>query len=208
MPFGLANAPATFQSYINQAMSDLLDTCCVVYLDDIVIYSDSAEEHVYQVQEVLTRLRKHRLYAKHSKCEFHTTEINFLGFNISTKGIKIEPSRVTTIVEWLEPQNIREVQQFLGFANFYRRFIEHYSKITASLTNLTKGHTTKGGKRCAQLPPKGEGKFLTKEAKEAFEELKQRFISAPILCHFDLKRKSRIEPDASKAVIAGIFTQL
>jgi hypothetical protein len=109
MPFGLANAPATFQSYINQAMSDLLDTCCVVYLDDIIIYSNSVEEHVHQVQEVLTRLCKHGLYAKRSKCEFYTTEINFLGFNISIKGIKIEPSWVTTIMEWPEPQNIHEV---------------------------------------------------------------------------------------------------
>ncbi|KAF7134041.1 hypothetical protein CNMCM5793_005621 [Aspergillus hiratsukae] len=106
------NAPATFQSYINSAMSDLLDTCCVIYLYDIVIYSDNEEDHVQQVWEV----RKHGLYAKRSKCEFHTKEINFLGFNISTEGIKMEPSRVTTITECPEPRNIREVQQFLGYA--------------------------------------------------------------------------------------------
>ena len=88
MPFGLANAPATFQSYINRALSDLLDTCCIVYLDDILIYSRSAEEHVKHVRMVLERLEKFRLYCKLSKCAFHTDTVNFLGFDINPKGIR------------------------------------------------------------------------------------------------------------------------
>jgi hypothetical protein len=95
---------------------------------------------------VLIRLCKHRLYAKYSKYKFYTREINFLGFNISIDGIKMEPSHITTITKWPEPTNIHEVQQFLGFVNFYRRFIKHYSKITTLLTNLIKGHSTKGRK--------------------------------------------------------------
>jgi hypothetical protein len=94
MPFGLANAPATFQSYINRALSDLLDVCCVVYLDDILIYSQTEEEHTRYVRMVLERLRTFKLYAKLSKCAFHTKSVNFLGFVISPEGVSMEPARI------------------------------------------------------------------------------------------------------------------
>jgi hypothetical protein len=119
MPFGLANAPATFQAYINKALSDLLDICCVVYLDDILIYSSSIEEHHRHVRMVMDRLRQYKLYVKLSKCAFDTDTVRFLGFIIDPTGIHMEPEHISTIKDWPMPKSVKEIQVFLGFANFY-----------------------------------------------------------------------------------------
>jgi hypothetical protein len=203
MPFGLANAPATFQSYINRALSDLLDHCCVVYLDDILIYSQSEEEHILHVKKVLDRLRAYRLYAKRSKCRFHVQEVHFLGFVISPRGISMEKDRIETILQWPLPQCVHDVLQFLGFAGFYRRFIEGFSRITAPLSATTKGQgsTQKRANR-------NKATFtLTPEARKAFEELKRRFTEPPVLAHFDPAKPIRVEPDASGYAVAGIASQ-
>ena len=202
MPFGLANAPATFQSYINRAMSDLLDVCCVVYLDDILIYSQTEEQHVRDVRKVLDRLRAYKLYAKMSKCAFHTKLVAFLGFLITPEGVSMEPERIRTILEWPEPQCLYDVQQFIGFGNFYRRFIENYSRVAAPLSELTKGAPKKKGANHQK-----NGFVFPPEARAAFEELKKRFSSAPVLVHFDPAKPIRIEPDASGFAVAAIATQ-
>ena len=129
VPFGLANAPATFQAYINEALVNLVDVICVVYLDDILIYSHNPEDHSKHVSQVLERLRENGLYAKPSKCVFHTKEVDFLGFIVNTEGVVMEPSRVETIQDWPVPVSFREVQVFLGFANFYQQFVKEYSAI-------------------------------------------------------------------------------
>ena len=222
MPFGLANAPATFQAYINRALSDLLDICCVVYLDDILIYSQSDEQHEEHVRMVLERLRKFRLYAKLSKCAFKTDTVNFLGFVITPRGIEMEKSRIETIKAWPEPTCIRDVQMFLGFANFYRRFIERYSRICLPLNKLVKGEDVhKKGPRFRNLRlrsksppgrrpmPKRPTQFeFTQEARDAFNELKEVFTTAPVLRHFNPALKIRVEPDASGCAVAAILTQL
>jgi hypothetical protein len=135
MPFGLANAPATFQAYINRAMSDLLDTCAVVYLDDIVIYSDTREEHEKHVREVMERLRTFGLYAKLSKCTFSTDTIEYLGFVVTPEGIRMEEDRIRTIREWPVPAPVKDIQSFIGFANF----TPHFSRIVKPLTTRTQG---------------------------------------------------------------------
>ena len=119
MSFDLANAPAIFQHYINSALSDLLDDCCVVYLDDILIYSDNEEEHKVHVQKVLHHLHHTKLFCKISKCEFITDKISFLDFVVGPNKIEMESEWVATILEWPVPRNIKEVQSFLSFANFY-----------------------------------------------------------------------------------------
>ncbi|KAI7279554.1 hypothetical protein KC343_g1963 [Hortaea werneckii] len=139
MPFGLTNAPATFQSYFNRALAGLVDTSCVVYLDDILVYSDSHENHVRDLREVLARLRKFSLYARLKKCTFFTKEVEFLGYIVSTSGVSMDNRRVAAIEEWPRPMTLREVQVLLGFTNFYGRFIRNYSKIVAPLTSLSKG---------------------------------------------------------------------
>ena len=139
MLFGLVNAPATFQAYINHAMQGLLDVVCVVYLDDILIFSQDREHHRSHVKRVLDQLRKFGLYANLKKCAFETESVEFLGFVVSTEGVKMDERRVQSIKEWPRPTTVRELQVFLGFTNFYRRFIAGYSKIATPITNLLKG---------------------------------------------------------------------
>jgi len=198
MPFGLANAPATFQAYINRALQGHLDTICVVYLDDILIYSASYDQHISDVRMVLKRLRQWQLYANLSKCEFFTQEVEFLGYIVGTAGIAMDQRRVATIDEWEPPKTYRELQVFLGFANFYRRFVAGYSKITAPLSDLLKG--SKNGIKLGpfEFPPRAE---------EAFKRLKQAFMSAPMLRHYDPAKPTRLETDASGFALAGVITQ-
>lgn len=198
MPFGLANAPATFQAYINRALAGLVDVTCVVYLDDILIYSADLAEHWEHVKQVLERLRQFALYASLKKCQFFTQKVEFLGFIVSTDGVAMDPERVATIREWPRPKSYREVQVFLGFANFYRRFIYGYSSIAAPLTGLLKG--SKEGKKSGPLE-------WTDSAEQAFTRLRDTFSAAPFLRHFDPEKKLRLETDASNFGLGAVLTQ-
>ena len=120
MPFGLTNAPAAFQRFMNDIFSDLLDVHVIIYLDDILIYSDDPSEHKKHVREVLRRLRQNGLYCKPEKCQFNTDTVNYLGFILSKDGLKMDPTKVQTIQDWPEPRKVKDIQSFLGFANFYR----------------------------------------------------------------------------------------
>ncbi|KAJ1038883.1 hypothetical protein NDA10_003520 [Ustilago hordei] len=195
MPFGLANAPAHFQSFINDIFRDIIGIYVVVYLDDFLIFSDTEEAHVKHVTEVLTRLRSNRLFAKLSKCEFHTKTVEFLGYIIKPMGIEMDPEKVRTVKEWPMPESIHDIQRFLGFANFYRRFIAHFARIAKPLTALVK-------------PIERFKKFeLPEEAQQAFHKLIQAFTSAGVLQHFDYHLPTRLETDASDFAIAGVLKQ-
>jgi hypothetical protein len=126
MPFGLANAPATFQAYMNECLSGLVDEICVVYLDDILIYSPDKAQHHKHVCQVLERLRSANLYVKLSKCEFDAQQVDFLGYVVSTDGVAMEQDRIKIVSKWLTLTTFKEVQIFLRFANFYQRFIKGY----------------------------------------------------------------------------------
>ena len=134
MPFGLTNAPAAFQRFMNDIFSDMLDVHVIIYLDDILVYSDDPAEHKKHVREVLQRLRKNGLYCKPEKCHFDKDTVNYLGFILSKDGLKMDPAKVQTIQDWPEPRKVKDIQSFLGFANFYRRFISEYSNIVVPLT--------------------------------------------------------------------------
>ncbi|SOV07041.1 uncharacterized protein UDID_17995 [Ustilago sp. UG-2017a] len=195
MPFGLANAPAHFQSFINDIFRDIIGVYVVVYLDDFLIFSDTEESHVKHVAEVLTRLRSNRLFAKLSKCEFHIKTVEFLGYIIKPTGIEMDPEKVRTVKEWPMPASIHDIQRFLGFANFYRRFIAHFARIAKPLTSLVK-------------PTERFKKFeLPEEAQQAFHQLIQAFTSAGVLQHFDYHLPTRLETDASDFAIAGVLKQ-
>ena len=199
MPFGLTNAPATFQAYINRALAGLVDESCVVYLDDILVYSDTREEHVRHVREVLTRLEKFALYANLKKCYFFRQEVEFLGFIVGVAGVTMDPSRVSAVRDWPRPRTYQEVQVFLGFANFYRRFIRHYSKIVKPLTGLLKG-SQKGKKN---------GPLVWGDCEEqAFHQVKQAFTNASVLRHYDPALRVRVESDASGFALAAVLSQL
>ncbi|MBW0514196.1 hypothetical protein O181_053911, partial [Austropuccinia psidii MF-1] len=138
MPFGLTNAPASFQNLVNDIFSDFLDIFVVFYLDDIMVFSSSEEEHVKHVASVLQQLRDNSLFSKASKCLFHASSVEYLGYVVSSDGLKMDSSQVQKILNWPQPKNIKDLQSFLGFSNFYRRFIENYSNKITALTSLLK----------------------------------------------------------------------
>jgi len=215
MPFGLANAPASFQAYINRALGNLVDTICVVYLDDILIYSRNENQHVGHVKEILRRLREWGLYAKPSKCKFHQKHVEFLGYIVTTDGVIMDPVRVEAINDWPEPQGFRDVQVFLGFANFYRRFIHNYSQLAAPLNSLiatAQSPPDISKKKAKKMSRKGPTKWyipweFPAEAKQSFRELKAAFLDAPLLRHFDPALPLMLVTDASDFALAGILLQ-
>ena len=207
VPFGLTNAPAAFQSHINYILSDLIDRYVVLYLDDILIYSNSLEEHIQHVKTVIRRLVNAKLYAKRDKCEFHTSRTEFLGFIVSPGGVSIDETRVKTIQEWPEPLTVHEVRVFVGFANYFRRFIHNFSKLVAPLNALTKKAPGAARKGFALRREEGLRISLTPEARKSFAAIKAAFLKVPILAHFDEAADIRVETDASGDAICGILSQ-
>uniref|UniRef100_A0A9J7ZGW9 Gypsy retrotransposon integrase-like protein 1 n=1 Tax=Cyprinus carpio carpio TaxID=630221 RepID=A0A9J7ZGW9_CYPCA len=193
MPFGLANAPSIFQSFVNEVFKDLLNQYVIVYIDDILIYSCSMEDHISHVRTVLSRLLQNGLFVKAEKCEFHVTSIKFLGYNISHSGVEMDDNKVKAVTDWPIPSTVKELQRFLGFANFYRRFIRDFSTIAAPVTSLLKGKPKK--------------LVWTEAATSAINKLKSSFTTAPILKHPDPKLPFIVEVDASDCGIGAVLSQ-
>jgi len=158
MPFGLCNAPSTFQSMINDVFRDMLDVGVIAYMDDILIYTETVEEYVALVRRVMERLRKARLCVSIKKSSFHQREVEFLGYKISDGGISMTSTKVEEIRAWSTPEKVVDVQGFMGFANFYHRFIKGFSMIAKQLTDLTK---------------KGIKWTWTPSCQDAFDKLKE-----------------------------------
>ena len=192
MPFGLANAPSSFQNFINDVLQGMLDDFCTAYIDDILIYSNSKKEYQAHVRKVLAALQKAGLQADIDKCEFHVTEISYLGLIISTEGIRMDPKKVEAVQNWETPTCVKDVQAFIGFANFYRRFIRAFSDIVRPMINAIK---------------KDKAFRWSIECQKSFESLKERFTTAPILAHFDFEKECIVETDASDNVSAGVLSQ-
>jgi hypothetical protein len=193
MPFGLTNVPATFQDMINHIFRDLLDNGVIAFIDDILIYAKDEEEHDRLVEEVLKWLSQNDLVISAEKCTWSTQRVEFLGYVITPEGMEMANDKVETIQSWQIPQSLRDVQSFLGFANFYRRFINGFSRICRPLTESTKGD-------------KKSWKW-TLEMNKAFDELKKQFINAPILKHYDPNRQCILETDASNFALGAILSQ-
>jgi hypothetical protein len=193
MPFGLTNAPAVFQHMMNDIFRQYLDQFVVVYLDDVLVYSRSVEEHEKHVKLVLQKLREMHLYAKLEKCEFDTDTVEFLGYVISPKGISMDKTKVNTLLSWATPKSVRDVQCFLGFANFYRAFIKDYSTMAAPLIALTR---------------KNRPFEWNSAAQNAFDKLKTLFTTAPILAHADPSRPFIVETDGSDFALGAVLSQV
>ncbi len=192
MPFGLSNSPAVFQALVNDVLRDMVDQFIYVYLDDILIFSSSLQEHVQHVRRVLQRLLENGLFVKAEKCEFHAQSVTFLGYVVSSEGMRMDPDKVKAVVDWPTPDSRKALQRFLGFANFYRRFIRNFSQLAAPLTALTSTKTA----------------FRWSEAAEAaFTNLKSRFVSAPILIAPDPTRQFVVEVDASEVGVGAVLSQ-
>lgn len=170
---------------------------CVAYLDDILVFSSDRESHTIHIREVLERMRKAELYAKLAKCKFYRTSVEFLGYIIGRDGISMDPKRIETIKNWPLPRTFREVQVFLGFCNYYRRFIYDFSRIARPLTDLTKGMDRGRKPGSVDLGP---------DEKLAFRRLIDAFQQAPLLRHFDPRRQIRLETDASNSGMARILS--
>uniref|UniRef100_A0A8K9UV21 Gypsy retrotransposon integrase-like protein 1 n=1 Tax=Oncorhynchus mykiss TaxID=8022 RepID=A0A8K9UV21_ONCMY len=192
LPFGLANAPAVFQALVNDVLRDMLNIFVFVYLDDILIFSPSLQIHVQHVRRVLQRLLENCLFVKAEKCTFHASSVTFLGSVISAEGIKMDPAKVQAVIDWPVPKSRVELQRFLGFANFYRRFIRNFGQVAAPLTALTSVKT------CFKWSVSAQG---------AFDLLKNRFTSAPILVTPDVSRQFVVEVDASEVGVGAILSQ-
>ena len=138
MPFGVTNAPGVFMDYMNRVFHPYLDSFVVVFIDDILVYSKTREEHEEHLRIVLHTLRDRQLYAKLSKCEFWLEKVSFLGHVISQGGIVVDPSKIKAVLEWERPKSVFEIRSFLGLAGYYRRFIEGFSTLAFPLTKLTR----------------------------------------------------------------------
>jgi len=192
MPFGLTNGPATFQRYINNALMPYLDEFCSAYMDDILIYSQNLEEHKKHVKMVLQKLREANLQIDLKKCNFHVTETKFLGLILTTDGIRMDPEKVRAIIEWEQPRSIHDVHSFLGFCNFYRRFIQNYANIAKPLNELLR---------------KGAIFHWSEQCEQAFQALKDRVSMEPLLLHFDRDKPAILETDSSDKAYGGILSQ-
>ena len=161
-------------------------------MDDILIYLNSLQEHILHVRTVLQKLLSAGLYAKLEKCEFHIQKVSFLGFIISSKGISMDPECIRTVAEWPVPESILDIQVFLGFSNFYYRFIEGYSCVVLPITHLLR---------------KGQPFEWSMEAQASFDKLKSFFMSKPILHHFDPELPTTVHADSSRFAVSGIVSQ-
>ncbi|WVZ63300.1 hypothetical protein U9M48_012941 [Paspalum notatum var. saurae] len=192
MSFGLTNAPAYFMQLMNSVFMDYLDKFVVVFIDDILIYSKTEAEHEEHLRLVLQRLREHKLYAKFSKCKFWIDEVRFLGHDVSRGGIAVDPSKVSTVTNWKVPEIPKEVRGFLGLAGYYRRFIENFSKIAKPMTSL--------------LEKDAEFRW-TSAQQAAFDELKKRLTTAPVLALPDQQKKFIVYCDASRDGLGCVLMQ-
>lgn len=193
MPFGLSNAPAAFQRFINTIFTDILDIYIIVYMDGLLIYSDNPKQHSKHVREVLRRLQDNHLYTNPAKCEWNKHMVEYLGYILSPKGLRMAGDKIKVISDWPTPWKVKDVQSFLGFANFYRHFIYNYSDIVVPLTRLTQ---------------KDSPWIWSSECQVTFDSLKSAFTTAPILAHWEPHKPLIVETDASDYTIAAILSTI
>ncbi|MBW0519009.1 hypothetical protein O181_058724 [Austropuccinia psidii MF-1] len=192
IPFVLTNAPASLQNLVNDIFSDFFDIFVVVYLDDIMVFFSSEEEHVNHLASFLQGLRDNKLFSKASKCVFHPSSVEYLGY-VSSDGLKMDSSKFQKILNWPQPKNIKAIQSFIGFANFYCFFIQNYCKKIIALTSRLK---------------KDSPFIFNEEALSQFQILKEAFTTAHILSHFNPSLPTMVETDASDYPLGAVLSQV
>jgi hypothetical protein len=192
MSFGLTNAPAYFMYLMNKVFMEYLGKFVVVFIDDILIFSKTEEEHENHLRLVLEKLRSNQLYAKFSKCEFWLTEVTFLGHVISAGGVLVDLGKVRDVLNWMPPTSVPEIQSLLGLAGYYRQFLKDFSKAAKPMTKLLE---------------KNKAFEWTEECQTSFEELKKYLTSAPVLILSDLIKKFDIYCNASRRRLGCVLMQ-
>ncbi|KAK1797632.1 hypothetical protein P4O66_008002 [Electrophorus voltai] len=193
LPYGLATAPSVFQAYINKVLREYLGRSVITYIDDILIYSSSKKKHLQDVRAVLQTLLKNHLYCKAEKCEFHCGEVDFLVYVIQEGSVHMQPGKIEAVKDWLRPRTSKVLQRFLGFTNFYRRFIKKFTSIPKPLTDQLRG-------------PARQVRW-TSEMERSFKGLKGAFITAPVLQQPDPEKPVMVEVDASDSVVGVVLSQ-
>ena len=206
MPFGLCNAPATFQRLMERCMGDINLRDCLIYLDDIIIFSSTFEEHLGQLESVFRRLQEHNLKLKPSKCEFFRDQVVYLGHVVSHEGIQTDPSKIESVKTWPIPKNTQDVRKFLGFTGYYRRFIRDYAAIARPLNDLLVGHSTN---------LKNKRKYKTKQTpftwgesqQNSFDMIISKLTNPPILAYADYSKPFKLHTDASGSGLGAVLYQ-
>ena len=198
MPFGLCNTPPTFQRLMQNCLGKLNLTYCLIYLDDVIVFSDMPDEHLRRMRVVFDRLRKHGLKLKPSKCEVFKLEINYLAHHVSRKGVLPSKKNLESIAQCPPPDTYTKVKSFVGLVGHYRHFIKGFAKIAAPLYDLTSGNNK---------DKKSEYVDLSPEAREAFNHLKAACLQAPILSFPDFTKQFLLEMDASRRDLGGVLSQ-
>lgn len=192
MPFGLTNAPASFQGAMNMIFAPLLRKSVLVFMDDILVYSRTLEDHIHHLQQVLQLLQDNQFLLKESKCVFAQQSLEYLGHIISNNGVATEPTKIAAIQNWPTPTSVKQLRGFLGLTGYYRRFIQNYGVISRPLTQLLK---------------KGVQFQWTPQAQEAFQLLKKTLVQAPVLRIPDFSKQFIIETDASDLGMGAVLMQ-
>lgn len=203
LPFGLKNAPAIFQRMIDDVLREYIGKICYVYIDDIIIFGKTEEEHLKNVETIFNKLEKCNLKVNLDKTEFLKEETEFLGYLITNKGIRPDPKKIAAIEKIKAPENLKELKGFLGLASYYRRFIKDFAKIAKPLTNLTRGEK-------AQIRANQSRKIkieLKNEELKAFKNLKELLISSEILIFPDFEKTFILTTDASNTAIGAVLSQ-
>ena len=201
MPFGLTNAPATFQRLMESCLGELNLSWCIIYLDDIIVFSQTPEEHLVRIQAVFDKLKAAGLKLKPSKCELFKKQINYLGHVVRQEGVSTDPDKIKAITEWPRPTTVTEVRSFLGFVSHYRRFIPNFSKVAKPLNTLLQnleGTSNQKKKFKVNWGP---------EQQEAFENLQKLCTEASILAYADFKTPFILHTDASSEGLGAVLYQ-
>uniref|UniRef100_A0A1B8Y8L1 Gypsy retrotransposon integrase-like protein 1 n=1 Tax=Xenopus tropicalis TaxID=8364 RepID=A0A1B8Y8L1_XENTR len=206
MPQGICGAPATFQRLMEKMLGDLSPRECLVYLDDIIVFGTTLEEHEQRLMNVIDRLIAEGLKLSIDKCKFCRSSVTYVGHVVSTEGIGTDPAKIEAVVTWPKPQNVTELRSFLGFCGYYRRFVEGYSRVAHPLNELLRLSNVHGEetKRDAKAP---FGDKWTSACEEAFVQLKKRLTEAPVLAYADAHRPYVLHVDASYEGLGGVLHQ-
>ena len=198
MPFGLTNAPATFQHLMESCLGDYHLKYCIIYLDDIIIFSKTPEENIDRLCKVFQKLDEAGLRLKPSKCEFFLHRLEYLGHVVSSKGIETNPKKIAAILNWPQPQNITQVRSFLGFCNYYRKFIRGYAQVARPLYQLLTGENAK--KKTNEIE-------WTEQCEQAFNKLKEICSDTPILAYADYNKCFKVHTDTSEQGLDAVLYQ-
>ena len=198
MPFGLTNAPATFQRLMESCLGDLHLSWCIIYLDDIIIFSKDPDNHITRLEGVFEKLAEAGLKLKPSKCEFFKARLKYLGHVVSPQGIATDPAKIEAILKWPRPKTVTDVRSFTGFTNYYRKFIKGYAKIARPLHELTSGENAKRKNKPVEWAERHQ---------ESFEALKKLCSECPVLAYADYSKPFVLHTDASTVGLGAVLYQ-